>query len=110
MANQLPIRRTIAAGEKFCVVNCSWFVVQNLNTTTSMYIRNLMNDADDNSTEVKPGVSYNEPGTNSPVMGFAQVIFDGTELSGDGFTVTAVGTIQNTPYATAAELANDGLL
>lgn len=112
MANNiLPIRRTLAAGETFCVVNCARYVVQNLSTTNSMYIRNLLQDGNEDSTEVKPGVAYNDPGSNSANQSYAQVIFDGSNLAGDAaFTVVAIGKIQDPPFDTAEQLVAAGYL
>lgn len=110
MSNILPIRRTLSAGQTFCLVNCSWFIVKNLDTANDMYVRNCTDDPDSESNIIPAGTSYQDPGAPGQNK-YAQVIFDGSNLAGDAsFTVIAMGTINLTPYANAQQLQTAGLL
>lgn len=108
VTNILPIRKTyLAAGTIFTVVNCTWYNVENLDASANMYVRNLMNDGNEDSTVILPRTSINNEAPMGGQVNYAQVIFDGSDAP---FTVICDGKIIVTPYATAAELQAAGYL
>ncbi len=108
--NTVPSRLTyIGAGTIISILNCAWYMVQNLSAEEATYIwvRNFGDDDDAISNVVLPQGSINQSIQTGSQQMMAQVVIDGTAA---GFTISYVGQLSDTVYGTAADLAAAGFL
>ncbi len=108
--NTVPSRLTyVAPGTVIAILNCTWFMIQNLSTEEAAYVwvRNFGDDDDAISNIVLPQGSINQSIQTGSQQMLAQVVIDGTDA---GFTISYVGQLSDTVYGTAADLAAAGYL